>query len=149
MNALVKNVASRCGCDFTEDHITDPVFQCYPSSPQSVTYHAQLHGTLNTNVQELIRYMEDWASTGVTIPVQLLPLTVSSICEVDSSTAQEHCPGEVTTTVTSTSGPSSTTPIITAVSVIIIIAIVIAVATTLLIAYTRYRHSSGKYKTTK
>ena len=88
-----------CGYDFREDRITDRVFQCFPSSPLSVTYHAQLHGTLNANATDLFAAIQEWVSPSVTIPIQLLPLTVSSVCAVISSIPLEHCPGEVTTQV--------------------------------------------------
>ncbi len=97
VDALVENVALRCGCGFREDCITDRVFQCFPSSPQSVTYHAQLHGTLNANVTELFTAIEEWISSGLTIRVQFLPLTLSRVCVVSSSFPPEPCPDELTT----------------------------------------------------
>ena len=111
VDVLVKNVVPRCGCDFREDRITDSVFQCFPSSPQSVTYHAQLHGTLNANVLELIAAIEEWVSSGVTIQIELQSLTVSIACAVNSSTPIELCPGEMMSDVTDTSSSTTTTPV--------------------------------------
>ena len=135
-----------CGCDFREDRITDSVFQCFPSSPQSVTYHAQLHGTLNANVSGLIAAIEEWVSTGVTIPVQFLPLTVSSVCAVSSSVPLEHCPGEVVTTDPSSVSDSATLVII---AVSVPVAIVITAVTVFIIAilYIQHRHSTFNHKT--
>ena len=87
--ALVKFLADNCGCDFTTDRVTDRLFLCYPSSPQSVTYQAQLHGTLQTPVTDLITLLQKWAISGVTIPVQLLFLKVESSCVSHNSSTLE------------------------------------------------------------
>ena len=144
--ALVENVVPRCGCDFSEDHITNRVFQCFSTSPQSVTYYTQLHSTLNANASELIRDIEDWVSTGVTIPVLFLLLTVSSVCEVDSNIPVENCPGDETPTdleATTSSGTFNIiTPIIIATS--ILIALTITAVALVFIVYIRYRHRVAK-----
>ena len=133
----MENVDSRCGCGFREDRITDRGFHCFPSSPQSVTYHAQLHGTYNANASDLIFTLQDWVSEGVTIiPVQFLPLTVSSVCAVSSSVPTENCPGEATPTPASTSA----TTVIVAVSVAVSIAVIFIIVIAVLIAfYIRHR----------
>lgn len=110
MEAIIDNVVPRCGCDFREDRITDRVFQCFPSSPQAVTYHAQLHGTLRANVTQLVTAVEEWVSSVDIIAVQFLPLSVESFCEVASSSSLVECPSGATTRTTIT---SSGTPTIT------------------------------------
>ena len=89
VEAIVKFMAVRCTCDFTADRLTDRVFLCHPSSPQSVTYQAQLHGTLQAPVTDLITMMEEWASSGDTIPVQFLPLKLEGVCASFDSTIVE------------------------------------------------------------
>ena len=96
VHAIVNNVASRCGCDFTEDRITHRVFQCFPSSSNTVTYHAQLHGILQANVSYLLTALEEWATSVNTIAVQFLPLSVESFCTVFSNSPLELCPGDMT-----------------------------------------------------
>ena len=91
---LVEAVASRCDCDFSKDHITSRVFQCFPSSPQTVTYHGQVHRVQDTSVTELISDIQEWVSTGVSIPVQFLPVSISEFCQTSSSTPVEQCPGD-------------------------------------------------------
>lgn len=142
MDAIVESIVPLCGCDFREDRITDRVFQCFSSSPQSVTYHAQLHGTLNANVSELIGDIEDWVSTGVTIPVQLLPLKVSSVCVVSSSIPVDHCPGEATTGPPTTE--SSTLVIAVSVSIGAMVAFAIAITVTLAVCLHHHRQSKVK-----
>ena len=80
VEAIVKFMAGRCACAFTADRLTDRVFLCHPSSPQSVTYQAQLHGTLQAPVTDIITLIEEWASSGGTIPVQFLPLKLDGAC---------------------------------------------------------------------
>ena len=89
VDAIVKFMAVRCVCAFTADQLTDRVFLCHPSSPQSVTYQAQLHGTLLAPVTDLITLIEEWASSGDTILVQFLPLKLEGACaSFDSSTVE-------------------------------------------------------------
>lgn len=95
VDAIVDNMAARCGCSFTEDRITHRVFQCFPSSPDTVTYHALLHGTLQANVSYLLTVLQEWASSVNTVAVQFLPLSVESFCTVTSSSPVELCPGDV------------------------------------------------------
>ena len=101
---IVEVVVVGCDCDFTDTFITDRVFQCFPSSPHAVTYHAQLHSALNNSVSRLVAYLQEWASSGhgVSIPVQFIPLAVDSFCTAPSSTPVEHCPGTTPSTETST-----------------------------------------------
>ncbi len=139
MEAVVKNVAFRCGCDFREDRLTDRVFLCFPSSPQSVTYHAQLHGTLNANVTELFTAIQEWVSTGVTIPVQFLPVTISSVSEVSSSSPFST---QLSTTTEEAKVTSSSNYIIIAVCTVIVAITVVAIIVTVAVC-TRHQH----YKT--
>ena len=80
VEAIVKFLAVRCACAFTADRVTDRVVLFHPSSPQFVTYQAQLHGTLQAPVTDLISMIEEWASSGDTIPVQFLPLILKGSC---------------------------------------------------------------------
>ena len=98
LEAVVHGVTSLCGCDFTEDYITDGVFQCFPSSPQAVTYHAQLHSTNNISATQLLAYLQQWASSDPFVPVQFLPLTVDGFCAVPSSVPIEQCLEDKNTT---------------------------------------------------
>ena len=56
------------------------MFLCHPSSPQSVTYQAQLHGTLQALVTDLLTLIEEWVSSGDTIPLQFFPLKLDGAC---------------------------------------------------------------------
>ena len=115
MNAIINNIDPRCGCVLNEDHFTNRGFQCFPSSPQAVTYHAELHGTLQVSVPELIVYLEEWISSEVTISVQFLILSIDKSCTVEvSSSAEEECRArESTTGLTLTTGSEGSTVMFT------------------------------------
>ena len=124
--------------------MTDRVFQCFPSSPQTVTYHGQLHMTQDTSVMELITDIQEWISTGVTIPVQLLPLGVEEFCAISSNTPLEQCPVDTTTTmspVTVSSG-SFTLTISVAMVAVFIVLLVVAVVIVLVVLLKRRHRSS-------
>lgn len=67
-------------------------FQCFASSPDAVTYRAQLHATTNTTVQELLRIIEQWVHSGKSLTIQLRLTVVDSSCDVQiSSFAEMEC----------------------------------------------------------
>jgi len=67
---------------FSEDRLSERGFQCFPSSPQAVTYRAELHGTREATVAELVEDIEQWVQEGVSIPIQFQVLTVDASCDV-------------------------------------------------------------------
>ena len=143
---IVQNVVSRCECDFTEDQVTDRVFQCFPSSPQTVTYHAQLHMTQDTSAMELITDIQEWASTGVSIPVQLQPLGVEEFCAISSNTPLEQCPVDTTTAVPPEVPPSrsesSSAIISSAVVAGVMLLLLVAVVVVLVTIVKRRQHAN-------
>ena len=102
VRAITANVATRCGCTFTNDRITERNFQCFPSSPQAVTYRARLDGTRGATVADLLQDIEEWIEDGASFPVQLQLLTVDSSCSVGigSFTESECTANSVTTSST-------------------------------------------------
>ncbi len=88
--ALVNLVSTQCGCDFTTSQLTDRVFLCDPSSPNAVTYQAQLHGTRHANVSQLASIIQGLSQETTSIPVQFSLLTIQSFCIV-SSTSLSPC----------------------------------------------------------
>ena len=125
--AIVEFMAASCGCDFTADRITDRVFLCPPSSPQSVTYQVQLHGTLQAPVTDLLTMMEEWASSGVAIPVQLLPLKVDGGCASLTSSTVECEVTESTQSEEGSSGQIQIIPVFAGVVVVLVGVIVVIV----------------------
>ena len=97
LRSIISNLVSRCGCDITEDHVTQRGFQCFPSSPQAVTYRAELRGTREASVEDLLQDMQQWIQDGASIPIQFQILQVDSFCDVgiSSFTDPECSAGEV------------------------------------------------------
>ena len=84
---IVTIMLATCDCDFTSDHLTNRVFLCDSSSPQSVSYQAQLHGTLQANVSQLITILQQWISSSTKlITVQVSLLKIDDLCIVSSDT---------------------------------------------------------------
>ena len=133
--AIVKFMASRCACTFTSDRLTDRVFLCYPSSPRSVTYHAQLHGTLQAPVTDLINILREWAASGDTIPVQFLPLKLDGACASFNSSTVECEVTESTEIGEGNSGGMQTMSLIAGVmTVFIVIVLGVVIFVVMLIA---------------
>ena len=137
---IVQNVVSRCECDFTEDQVTDRVFQCFPSSPQTVTYHGQLHMTQDTSVMELITDIQEWVSTGVSIPVQFLSLGVEEFCAISSSSPLEQCPVNATTAVPP-SGSGALVGAVVAGGIVLLLVVMVIIVVLVIIVKRRHRSS--------
>lgn len=140
--AVVDNMAPRCGCAFTEDRITDRIFHCFPSSPHTVTYRARLHGTREATVTELIQYIEEWVQEGTAFPVQLQLLTVDSTCDVrvSSFTESECRAGHTGDDDTPTLLPGA---VVGTMAVLIFATVIAATLVVVLIAAARRRRRRG------
>ena len=101
VQAIVSNVVRRCGCAFTEDHITERGFQCFLSSPQAVTYRARLRGTGDATAADLLQDIEEWVQGGATISIQLQRFSVDARCDagIDSFTESECSGSDITEAV--------------------------------------------------
>ena len=145
MNAIINNIDPRCGCVLNEDHFTNRGFQCFSSSPQAVTYRAELHGTLQASVPDLIVYLEEWISSEVTISVQFLILSIDESCTVEvSSTAEEECRARESTVISmvdnTLTNQSNSTVIV--VGVLLVVAMVIIAVVVIVIVIVRNHHSA-------
>ena len=139
VEAIVKFMADNCDCDFTADRLTDRVFLCHPSSPQSVTYQAQLHGTFKASVAGLIAMIQEWAFSGVTIQVQNLTLTLDGAC-VPSSFSSMECEA------TEMANPSSTglqhaSVMIAVIGVLVVVIVLIVIPLIVIIVIVRVQSS--------
>ena len=104
---------------------------------------------------ELVSDIQEWVSSGVSIPIQFISLSIEEFCAVTSSTAVEECPlDDITTKSVVTMQPMTTQlvatdtppigftiPVALSVGVIMLVAIVIGV---LVILFKRRCHSSDK-----
>lgn len=137
---IVRNVNARCGCGFNLAHITNRVFDCFHSSPQAVIYHVQLHNTPDTSVAELTAHLQDWAASGVSIPIQFLPLFVNDFCVVSSGTPVELCSDEVTTAPMNN---SATVTVVVVACIALLIVIIMAFVIVLIVVLKRRRHHAS------
>ena len=84
------NVEQRCQCGFTQDQITKSAFQCFPDSPQAVTYRAVLHGTTSAFSAEIISHIEQWVSEGVTISIQNVLINIDTNCVIEITSNRDR-----------------------------------------------------------
>ena len=146
--AIVANVALRCGCDFTEDHITNRVFQCFPSSPNTVTYHAQLHNTPQASASQLLTAMQEWVTSTDTIAVNFLPLTMDSICTEALSSLQETCPDDVLPSTATSNVTSDRSTIIAAATAVAVLVVLIACTAVVVAVVVMFHKKRSKNETT-
>ena len=160
MENIVENIDRLCGCGFSDDRITDGVFLCSPTSPQTVTYRAQLHSTRNTNVSQLLKNLQEWVSPGTTVTVQVVPLDVMGVCadsfleECSNNPVATTSTGGVTTGVTrptdsgtSASGGGSSVTISISVSVSAVVVCVTIIVIVVLVIRGKRRSSVDLSKT--
>ena len=89
-----ENTESICQCGFSLQHISGSAFECF-SNPDEVTFRARLQGTAQASSSQLVNYIEQWSTRGVTIAVQGLRLRVDSSCSVViSSFSDPECETE-------------------------------------------------------
>ena len=94
-DVITNAIQERCRCVFTRDRITDGVFQCFPDSPQAVTYRATLHGTAELSALGLLDFIKDWSKnddSATDIRVDSILLRVDHVCDVTiTSISDEEC----------------------------------------------------------
>ena len=164
-SALLEELTGSCAeCGITGDIIDRQSFTCYPESPTHVTYRARLEGTSDTDSGSLISLIEDWVSSGASIIVTGVLMTVDSECSVaisslsegECSSIQPPTTGPTTSSITdptissttTSSSPSSsgnTAAIIGgAVAVLLIIVITVIAVVALILKYRRGNLSSQR-----
>ena len=132
VEGIEKFVAANCDCDFTANRLTDRVFLCHPSSPQSVTYQAQLHGTLQAPVADLITLIEEWAFSGGTIQVQHLSLTLDGVC-VSLSSSRMECEATERTKMEDKSSTGVQSVYVIAAVIVVLVVVFVLIITVLII----------------
>ena len=123
------------------DRIRNGGFLCFPSSPNAVTYRAELHGTLKACVPDLIEDITEWLSSGASISVQFQLLAIDSSCSVAITSFNENeCRNTITMTTTVTGNEGSTTSVsqnytgvVIGVAIGVIVAIAVAITIIILV----------------
>ena len=133
--AVMDSTQELCECSITSDRITNGVFQCFPASPDAVTYRAKLHGTTSANSTQLISHVEQWTAQGAAINIQQVLLRVDGSCRVSVSTLVDDECQKRSVRSDSTNGNDNNNIIIFIISggvlaaVITVVVIVIVIAT--------------------
>jgi hypothetical protein len=142
--AVVDSIRELCqSCGITGDRIANEVFQCFPASPEAVTYRAKLHGTTSTNSNQLISQIEQWTSQGAAINIQQVLLRVDGSCRVAvSALVDDEC---LKRNVRSDSSSGNTNIISISVggvlaAVIIVVVIIVIVIVTVTVCVRRNKH---------
>ena len=121
---IVEGINHHClHCQLSNDDITQGEFQCFPGSPNHVTFRGKVQDRAQARAREVICYMEQWitSSDSVSIPVHHARLSINSTCVVlIASLDDPECPGYLratqqmdTTTTTSSSGGTDDTLVTT------------------------------------
>ena len=121
---IVEGINYHCPhCELSNDDITQGEFQCFPGSPNQVTFRGKVQDRAQATAREVIYYMEQWitSSDSVSIPVHHARLSINSTCVVlIASLDDPECPGYLratqqmdTTTTTSSSGGTDGTLVTT------------------------------------
>lgn len=144
--AVLESTQELCQCGFISDRLTNEVFQCFPASPEAVTYRATLHGTTSANSTQLISHIEQWtAEEAAAITIQQVLLRVDGSCTVAvSSLVDDECQKRNTR---SDSEPASSNVIIisgVALATVIIVVIVVIIVSTVAICIKKSKQKENQ-----
>ena len=93
-NALTRNIARLCRCEFNSTLVLNSHLRCFDESPQIVTFRSQLSETSQTSTVELVSYIELWISDTEGVIVDGMFLGFQSTCSlVINSLDAVECPG--------------------------------------------------------
>ena len=112
-----------------------------------MTYRARLEGTSETDSGSLISLIEDWVSSGTSIIVTGILMTVDSKCSVAISSLNE---GECVTSQSESSSDNTSTAVIIGGVVVIVVIIAIVISTAIVaMAFVKSRRGSVSAKKTE
>ena len=148
VSEVVRELRSRCQCEFTSDKITGGGFRCFPDSPQHVTYRGTIHGTLLASTSQLLGNLEEWVISGTPISIQAQLLSPDVTCGVAiSSRGEDECrPTEMVTKVEvieASDLPLSVIVICVSVAVVVLTIVLIVLVSFLSACCRRRRRSSA------
>ena len=83
INKVVTQVEMLCKCGFTSDHVDTDVsgFRC-TNNPIAVAFRGRLSNTEKATASELISYIQQWISNGVSISILGLIFDIDPMCTV-------------------------------------------------------------------
>jgi hypothetical protein len=97
---IASGVNQQCSyCELGHTNITNGEFQCFPGSPNQVTFRAKVHDRAQATAREVIMYIEQWMTSSdvVTLPVHHARLKINSTCVILLASFDDpECPGHLT-----------------------------------------------------
>ncbi len=143
VSEVVRELRSRCQCEFTSDKITGGGFRCFPDSPQHITYRGTIHGTPLASTSQLLGNLEEWILSGTSISIQAQLLSPDATCAVViSSRDEDECRPKLSSTDPSTvpSAEPSTIPttwIVIGVVVAMVVGLVVMIVMVVILIHRR------------
>ena len=99
MIGIASGVNQQClYCELEYTNITNGEFQCFPGSPNQVTFRAKVHDRAQATAREVITHTEQWTTSSdvVTLPVYHARLKINSSCiALLTSFDDPECPGHL------------------------------------------------------
>ena len=93
MSEVLDAVNGLCSCGLVADRLTESLLYCFPSSEQTVTFRAEIHGTIIMTASQLTMLMEKWIGNDPSINVLSVALNVDGTCDIviNSRSDGEQC----------------------------------------------------------
>ena len=93
MSEVLDAINGLCSCGLVADRLTESLLYCFPSSEQTVTFRAEIHGTIIMTASQLTMLMEKWIGNDPSINVLSVALNVDGMCDViiNSRSDGEQC----------------------------------------------------------
>ena len=117
MVGIASGVNQHCpSCELEQTNITNGEFQCFPGSPNQVTFRAKVHDRAQATAREVITYIEQWITSSdmVTLPVHHARLKINDTCVVLLDSLDDpECPENLTSpsqAITSSVGDTTDDP---------------------------------------
>ena len=88
-------------CELKTEDIGDGEFQCFPGSPNQVTFRGKVQDRAQATAREVISYIEQWITSAdvVSIPVHHARLSINNTCVVLLTSLDDlECPAYLTIT---------------------------------------------------
>ena len=156
---IVKQVLTRCSCQFTTDNIISDTFSCRGSQGEfenTVVYRANITLQLPvsiTDADDIVTFINQWVQDESSVAVQGITLALDAGCPtVLDSFDSNDCVTEVPsnqTNPTSSSSSSSSLPlggIVGAAVAALVVVIVLIIVITIIVVYRRRKSTYRYYK---
>lgn len=88
--SLMSSINDNCqNCRLTDNSIRNGQLLCFDSSPQTVTYRAEIHGSQDRTAQQILSEIDTLVSLGESIRVLSVTMSLVSTCQVQIDSFDE------------------------------------------------------------